>query len=245
MIRKTILSAALLLLAAGTTHAESGFLNTDYSLLQAQASEEGTDRIFVAPGFDDTTLVKYDSVMVDQPEIHFSQDSEYKGLKPEDVAAIAGLLRDNVSAKLTERGYNVVEEPGPDVLYLRTALSDLYLKKKKRGLMSYTPVGIVVKAGTDALSETLEKVDILHMNLEAELMDSASGEVLGAVVLERGHVKAHGQKEERLDMDELRATVQEYANRFSCRLDNSRLPEAERVDCYDVAAREAREQGGA
>ncbi len=109
--------------------------------------------------------------------------------------------------------------------------------------MSYTPVGAIVKAGTDALSDTLNKVDIIEMTLEAELADSQSGEVLGAVVLDRGARKAKGQKEERLDMDGLRATVQEYGGRFSCRLNNCRMPVSQRIDCNDPGARKAREQG--
>lgn len=242
MIRKTLIAVGVLALAAGPAFATSEFL-TDYSLLQPQASEKGTDLIYVAPGAAER-LVNYTAVMVDQPEIHFAADSKYRGMKPEDVDAIAAILRDNLVAKLAEGGYAVVEEPGPGVLYMRTALTELYLKKKKRGLMSYTPMGAVVKVGKDALSETLKKVDIIEMSLEAELADSQSLEILGAVVLDRGAKKEHGQKEQRMDIDELRATVLEYSGRFSCRLINSRLPESQRIDCYDPAARQAREQGG-
>ena len=240
MTRKTLIATCALALVAAPAFADSGFLSIDYGMLQPQASDKGNDRVYAAPGGVEV-LASYHAVMVDQPEIHFAADSKYRGLKPEDVAAIAAILRDNMTAKLKKEGYNVVEQPGPGVLYLRMALSELYLKKKKRGLLSYTPVGIVAHAGMDALSETLQKVDIIEMSLEAELADSQSLEIFGAVVLERGHKKEHGQKEERLDMDELRATVQEYSARFACRLDNSRVPEAQRIDCYDPAARKARD----
>ena len=49
------------------------------------------------------------------------------------------------------------------------ALTELYLKKKKRGVLAYTPVGAVAKLGTDALKETLSKIDIIEMTFEAEL----------------------------------------------------------------------------
>ena len=242
MIRKFVFAAALIALATGITYAESGFL-TDYSKLTEQQSAEGRDRIYAAPGAEER-LINYNSFMVDEPEIHFSSDSEYKGLKPEDVAAIASILRTNVSEKLKAGGYKVVDQPGPNVLYLRTALSELYLKKKKRGLMAYTPVGAVAKIGKDALSDTLDKVDIIEMTLEAELADSQSGEIFGAVVVQRGAKKSSGQKEQRMDMDEFNATIQEYSGRLRCRIDNSKAPAAERIDCNDPAARQAREQAG-
>jgi hypothetical protein len=236
------LTAGLLTLLAGAAQAESGFL-TDYSVLQSQQSSAGTDLIYAAPGAE-ASLQNFDSVMVDEPEIHFSPDSEYKGLKPEDVQAIASILRTTLTEKLQAGGYRVVDQPGANVLYLRAALTELYLKKKKRGLMSYSPVGAVTKAGMDALSDTLDKVDIIEMTLEAELADSQSGNVLGAAVLQRGARKAGGQKEERLDMDEFRATVQEYSDRFRCRLDNARVEATQRIDCYDPDARAAREKNG-
>jgi hypothetical protein len=241
MIRK-ILVACLLTLSAGTTLGESGFL-TDYSQLKPQESEEGTDLVYVsADGME--RLPGYNAVMVDQPEIHFSADSEYRGMKPEDVQAIASMMRETLNERLTAGGYSVVEQAGANVLFVRLALTELYLKKKKRKLLQYTPVGAVVKAGGDALKGTLDKVDIIEMTLEAELADSQSGDVLGALVVERGARKAKGQKEVRIDMDEFRATIDEYSSRLACRLDNAKLPEAQWIDCTDPQAREAREGAG-
>lgn len=229
--------SGLMLLSAFATAADSGFL-TSYDNLTPQTSAEGSDLIYASPK-GESALAAYESVMVDQPEIHFSSDSQYKGLKPVDVEAIAAILRDALVARLQGKGYDVVEVSGPNTLYLRTAMTELYLKKKKRGLLSYTPAGAVAKVGMDAIKDTLEKVDIIEMNVEAEVQDSVSGEVLGAVVLERGHRKDRSHKEERLDMEELRATVDEYGARFACRLDNAKLPAEQRVDCYDPEARAA------
>lgn len=244
MIHKTFFAAGLLTMLAGAALAESGFLS-DYSILtlSPQQSQEGTDLIYIAPGAEER-MSEYNAFMVDQPEIHFSADSEYRGLKPEDVQAISDELRTALSEALTAGGYKVVDQPGADVLYLRTALSELYLKKKKRGLMSFTPVGMVVHTGKNALSETLKKIDIIEMTLEAESLDSQSGDLLGAIVLNRGARKAKGQKEQRIDMDEFRATVYEYGSRFRCRFDNARMAESQRIDCNDPAARQARDQAG-
>ncbi|HEY4646680.1 MAG TPA: DUF3313 domain-containing protein [Steroidobacteraceae bacterium] len=236
---RALLAASAIALSAGTAFAASGFL-TDYSKLQPVTTATGTDLVYGAPDAA-KRMVAYTSVMIDQPEIHFSADSEYKGLKPEDIEALSTVMRDALKSRLEAGRYKVVEKPAADVLFVRTALTELYLKKKKRRLMAYTPVGAVTKVGIDALKETLDKVDIIEMALEAEIADSKSSEVLAAIVVKRGARKAEGQKEQRMDMDEFRATVGEYGSRLRCRLDNAKLPEAQWIDCTDPKAREARE----
>ena len=150
-------------------------------------------------------------------------------------------MRDALKERLEAGNYKVVEQSGKDVLFVRVALTDLYLRKKKRGVLAYTPVGAVAKVGTDALKETLDKIDIIEMSLEAEFADSTSKDVLAAAVIRSGGRKAEGQQEQRMDMAEFRAHVNEYASRLRCRLDNAKLPQAQNIDCTDPKARQARE----
>jgi hypothetical protein len=210
---------------------------TNYDLLKPRTGKAGQpgDLAYIAPGAL-KRLAAYKAVMVDQPEILFSPDSEIKGMKPDDQKALAEAMRDSLSGKLAAGGYSVAQQPGPAVLYLRVALTDLMVKKKKRGLMAYTPVGAVVKAGTDAVKDTLSKVDFIEMTFQAELVDSVSNDVLGAVVAERGSRKAEGQKETRIDIDELSQNMRAWGLRLRCQLDNSKLVEDKQSDCTDDAA---------
>ena len=238
---RILVAGATLTLLSGMAFAESGFLS-DYSKLKPVKNSAGGDElVFVAPGAYERG-VGYKAVMLDQPEILFSADSEYRGMKPEDIAELASIMRTAAKERLEERGrYKVVEQPGPDVLFVRIALTELYLKKKKRGVLAYTPVGAVAKLGTDALKETLSKIDIIEMTFEAELVDSTSQDVLGAIVVPSGARKAEGQKEQRMDVKEFQAEIHEYASRLGCQLDNAKLPESGRIDCTDPKARQARE----
>ena len=72
-----------------------------------------------------------------------------------------------------------------------------------------------------------DKIDIIEMTFEAELADSTSRDVLAAIVVPSGGRKAEGQKEQRMDMEEFRAQIQEYASRLRCQLDNAKLPKSE------------------
>jgi hypothetical protein len=207
---------------------------TNYDLLKQRAGKAGKpgDLAYIAPNAL-KRLAAYKAVMVDQPEILFSPDSDIKGMKPDDQKALAEAMRDALSGKLAEGGYSVSQQPGPGVLYLRVGLTDLMVKKKKRNLLAYTPVGAVVKFGTDAVRDTLSKVDFIEMTFQAELVDSTSNDVLGAIVAPRGTRKGGGQKETRIDIDEFNQNMGAWGNRLRCQLDNAKLPADKQTDCTD------------
>ena len=227
----------------GTFPVQQGFLSLDYALLETRVEAgNGVVFLYISPGAL-ARAGEYEAVIVDQPEIWIDEDSEYGGEKPENLVAIAELIREAFTARLINGGYNVVEEQGPNILYLRLALTDLYLKKKKRRLLAYTPIGAVAKVGADLVREMMDKVDIIELALQFEAVDSDTGEVLGAIVIKRGarKDKATGQKLVRIDFDEFREIVFEYGARIRCHFDNGDLPEAQWIDCADPAARAQRE----
>ncbi len=138
----TTLATALALLALAPASVpaqdkDSSFLS-DYSKLQ-KAKDNPFDEIYASPEAL-KSAAKYDSVMVDQPELFLHPDSKYKGLKPDDMKALADSLRERVTTEL-KTSYKVVDKPGANVLYVRLAVGDLLLQKKKRPILAYIPVG--------------------------------------------------------------------------------------------------------
>jgi hypothetical protein len=209
---------------------------TDYSLLKQRASDRGTEFVYIDPQAIDK-VAKYSGVMVDQPEILISPDSPYKGAKPENLLSIANSMRDAMDARLTAGHYNVVDKPGPGIIYLRLALTDLEVQKKKRSLLEYTPIGAVVGFGVDAMKDFQKKFDILKMVFQAEITDSDTNAVYAQYVM----VVGGGDKPVRIDFDKVKANMDEFGERLRCRLDNAQLPVDKRIDCLDPAARAARE----
>ena len=214
---------------------------TNYNLLQTRAGKAGQpgDLAYIAPNAL-KRLATYKAVMVDQPEILFSPDSPIKGMKPDDLKALSEALRDTLSGSLAEGGYSVAQKPGPGVVYLRVALTDVMVEKKKRGLLAYTPAGAVIKAGSDLVKETFNKVDFVETTFQAEIVDSMSNDVLAALVAPRGTRKAEGQKETRIDMDEMQQNMRAWSHRLRCQLDNSKLPADKQTNCADDDANTAR-----
>lgn len=207
---------------------------TDPSLLEPW--DKGPFELRYQPKDIGQKAQRFDSVMVDQPEIHIAADSKYKGAKGDHLKQLADVGRLAMIERIEAGGWNVVDEPGPNVLYIRWAISDLYLKKKKRGILSYTPVGMVVHTTAQAAIQDLwKKIDIVELGMMMELTDSVSGEVLGAGVSRQGARKADGQKQDLVTWQEIDALFSTIGEQTRCRLDNNLLPEAEkRQNCGGI-----------
>jgi len=181
-------------------------------------------------------MSKYDSVMVDEPVIFLADDSPYKGFKASDLAAVAEMFRTSFQEGMQKQpvsfgNFKVVDKPGPSVLYLQIALMDVYVKKHKRGLLAYTPVGAVVKGVHDIASGAIDKTTLVELKIEAEMQDTQSGDVMFAAILDRGHRKAHHVKEDDAGWDAPANVSEKLGRRLACRLDNARLPADQQNDC--------------
>jgi hypothetical protein len=231
-LRTVLLSSAAILFAHTANAQDSGFLS-DYSQLEF-SGQHGNAMVFVADGAIEM-LAQYDSIMIDQPELFISADSKYKGMKPDTMTNLAENLRAAVTEGMQGR-YGVVESPGSSTLYMRMAATNLYVKKAKRGLLSYTPAGAVLKVVKDAASEFLTKNTLVEMTLEAEIVDSTTGKILVAMIIQRGQRKDKAQhlKQAPATWEELRVITVALGARFGCRLDNARLLENQRSNCMDI-----------
>jgi hypothetical protein len=208
---------------------DSGFLE-DYSILGV-VGQYGAAKMYVSETAI-TRMAHYDKIMIDQPWIYVDPDSKSKGMKPDTMTAIAETLRSSVSDAINE-DYKVVEEPGEGVIYFRWAITNMYLQKPKRNLLSFTPVGAVAYAAKSGLSDFVDKNTLVDLRLEAEILDSVTGELFVALTIERGTRKDKVAKitEDPATWDELFALGTALGQRFVCRLNNTRVNESYRKDC--------------
>jgi len=222
-------------LTASAFGQDNDFL-TDYSMLQDFSEDTRfTARLYQAPNAEQR-LGDYNSIMIDQPEIFIAADSKYKGAKGDQLKALADVARLSTMARLEANGFNVVDTPGTDTLYMRWAISDLYLQKKKRGILSYTPIGMVVHTTKSAATRDLwKKIDIAELRLEIELTDVVTGEVIVAGISHKqGFRKQKGEKADVVTWQELEALFDTAGERLSCGILNARKPAEEAVDCTSI-----------
>lgn len=214
ILTKVFLAAAMLSAATTASWAvdtRSGFIE-DLPALGPDADHPGAS-IWLKPGLD---LAKYGKVAVDQIEIFLDPASSYKGISPDDLKAVADAMYQTMKDQL-EPDYALVGKTGPGVLYIRIAVTNVHVKKKKRGLLGYTPIGLAVTTVQDLAGK---RVSLKNATFETEALDGASGERLGVLVSQISGVA--GKKEYSwgavLDASDF------YAKRFRGRLDAARKP---------------------
>ncbi len=228
--------------AASAAGQDIGFL-TDYSLLEVR-EREFANRVYTVPNVTER-LNDYKAFLVDQPEIFIAPDSKYKGAKGDQLKLLADTVRLATIERLESGGYPVVQEPGPEVMYVRFAITHLYLKKKQRGLLSYTPMGFVVHCSMQAAVRDLwKKIDIVELSMEMEFADSVTGEVLAAGTSSHGMRKGKGQKQDLVTWEELDAVIRTVGERMHCQLDNARTPRSEWQVCSDIVIEPEEAAGG-
>ena len=130
---------------------------------------------YIAPGED---LKAFDRLMFEPIEVWLHEDSPYKGVDADELKAFSDRFLEVMIEELEPR-YPVVSRPGPGVAVVRIAVSGIKLKKKKRGLLGYTPAGFVV---TSAMAAAGKRMSLVDATIEGEVLDGANDERIGVVV---------------------------------------------------------------
>lgn len=189
----------------------TGFLG-DYSQLTPGDGDMAALR-YVKSGAD---FKKYDAVMFDRVTVWLSPEAQTRGVDP----AVLKEMTDYFQAALVNAvkdGYQVVDQPGPNVLRVRAAITDVKPSNPvSNTLSSVIPVGIAVSAATKAT--TGDNLGTGEAAAEMEFLDAQSSERLAAAVDRRQGGKGvfRGKWEDTKD------AFDHWAKRFRIRLDELR-----------------------
>jgi len=136
---------------------------------------------WLKPGVD---FGRYNKIMLDSVIFYFAADSEYKGIDAQDMKELADACNLQV-VNVLKTAYPIVAEPGPDVLRLRFAITDL--KQSRPGLSavsSVVPIGLGISilkkgatgswAGSGATSAELMAMDSMTDDVIAVAQDDKS-----------------------------------------------------------------------
>ncbi len=168
-IRTSILiftfGAALLALGcASKPPAETGFLS-DYSKLQPSPYADAEGALsYVDPG---KSLGEYDQFILEPVQISLSEEAAKRALDPTKLKEMADYFNEQLAAELAASDYAIVSQPAPKTLRFRGALTDVEPAMIAANLYPATMISGVGLGGA---------------SMEAEFLDSQSGEVVAAVV---------------------------------------------------------------
>jgi hypothetical protein len=190
---------------------KTGFL-MDYS----QLKPGGDDRaalVYIKPG---AQLKPYTKLMFDRITVMLSDQAEYKAVDPSVLKELTDYYQSAIF-KALKGGYEIVDKPGPGVLRVRVAITELKPSKPLANTMStIIPVGIVVAGATKAT--TGDNLGTGEAGTEFEMIDSVTGERLAAAVDRR----QGGKGVFRGEWEDTKDAFDYWAQTFRKRLDEMR-----------------------
>lgn len=183
MTIKQILMTGLLVLTCGMLAgcasapkgAPSGFLG-NYPQFQP-GPPDGVDQISIKPGMD---LSTYRRVMVDEVQFYLKEGAAAQGLQASELQELADTFHRAVFEALGTN-YPLVTEPGPDVLRIRLAITDIETSRPAmNGIATVLPVGLAVSVAKKAATGAYTGVG--GASMEVEFLDSLTNERLAAAI---------------------------------------------------------------
>jgi hypothetical protein len=160
--------------ASSPLPSQSGFLEGYYSNMQPVA-DGGVNKRWLKPGVD---FGQYNKVMLDSVVFYFADDSEYKGIDPGQLKALADTC-DQAFANALKDKYPIVSEPGPDVVRLRIALTGIRQSRPVlSAVSSVTPPGLVINVVKKGATGTWTGAGATSAELMA--LDSLTNKVIAA-----------------------------------------------------------------
>ena len=145
----SLMGLMFLVSCATTAPPKTGFLG-EYSKNLEPGPKGGVKERWLKPGVD---FSKYNKVILEHVVFFFANDSEYKGIDSSELHQLAEQFDLAIVNALKGR-YPIVTEPGPDVIRIRAAITDLKQNSPALGVVStvtmVTPIGLginLVKKG--------------------------------------------------------------------------------------------------
>ena len=190
---------------------QSGFLK-DYSQLQ-EGIEGQAALTYIKPGVD---FKSYDKMMFERVSVYLSPKSESYEIDPTILKELTDYYQ-KALVEATKDGYEIVDKPGPGVLWVRVAITDVVASSPTANTMSsIIPVGIVVAGATKAT--TGDNLGTGEAASEMEILDSVTKERLAAAVDRRQGGKAVFEGK----WEDTKEAFDHWAQNFRKRLDKMR-----------------------
>lgn len=162
--------------ASGMKNVEqSGFLN-DYSQFMPGSDDEAA-LVYIKPGAD---FKPYSKIMFERVVVTLSPSSEAREIDPTTLKELTDYYQ-NALLEAVKGGYEVVDQPGPEVLWVRVAITDVEPSNPTANTMSsIIPVGMAVSAAAKATTDA--NLGTGEAATEMEVLDSMTKERLAAAV---------------------------------------------------------------
>lgn len=192
---------------------QSGFLS-DYSKLQP-GPKGGAALVYIKP---EVNWASYNKVIIEPAVVWYSEHADYKGIKPIELMALTDYFNEAIVKNL-EGAYSIVGTPGPGVLRIRVAITNVVPTNPAMDALTGTVPQARLISGISKVT-TGTSLFVGEASTEIEIRDSQTNQVLAEAVDRRaGEKKFLEVKDKWTDAKE---AMDYWAKRLRQRLDEGR-----------------------
>lgn len=152
--------------------------------------EGGVDLLYMKEGID---FKKYNKVMMDHVVFYFKGDAQYKGINSHELNKLSKAFH-KAFIKALKPYFRIVDKPGPDVMRIRTAVTDIVASKPGLSVTT-TVVPTALAFSFVKKAVTGSHTGVGQASMEAEILDSLTNERIGAAIDKRAGKKSEGASE--------------------------------------------------
>jgi hypothetical protein len=195
----------------------SGFLG-DYSKLVPDA-KNGDLLVYEK---DPNVLKKYNKFIFDPITIYLLPEARDRGIDPDDLERLAQYFHDAVTDELKKSGrYEIVTTPGPDVLELNVAITNVEPTGGKKNAAVKGGAAAVSAATVPGIGLAVPRLSVGKVSIEGEMLDSTSGDRQVVFVTGKGGRRWFSGLSGFKKWADIEAAFRSWAKNFRERLDEA------------------------
>jgi Protein of unknown function (DUF3313) len=171
---------------------------------------------------DPNVLKKYNKFIFDPITIYLLPEARDRGIDPDDLERLAKYFQDAVTDELKKSGrYEIVTTPGPDVLELNVAITNVEPTAGKKNAAVKGGAVAVSAATVPGIGLAVPRLSVGRVNVEGEMLDSTSGERQAAFVTGKGGRRWFSGLRGFKKWADIEAAFRSWAKNFRERLDEA------------------------
>lgn len=196
---------------------ESGFLGDYYSKLQPEPGN--SDLLTYWKNGD--VLKNSNKFILSPVTVYLLPEAQQRGIDPEQLAKLAQYFTKAISDELKSGHYKVVTEPGPGVMVLRVAITNVVPDRGKENAGLKGAEIAATHAVAPGAALLVPRLSVGSVAIEGEIVDSASGEVMAAFMTSKSGRRYFSGLKSYEKWGDIDAAFRTWAKDFRERLDKA------------------------
>jgi hypothetical protein len=196
---------------------ESGFLGDDYAKLSPDPGNSDWMTYFKNP----EVLRHSSSFLLEPVKVFLVPEAEERDIRPEDLTKLADYFTKAMREQLEAGHYDLVTEPGPGVLLLRFAITNVEPNGNKTNAVVSGTAAVASHAVAPGAGELIPRLKVGRVSIEGEMVDSASGEVEMAFMTSKSGRRFFSGLKAFEKWGDIDAAFRSWAKNFRQRLDKA------------------------